>query len=53
MTAGGRGSILALALAAAMAPADADEVAFDHVSVVDVVEGRLAPDRLVRGLRSC
>jgi imidazolonepropionase-like amidohydrolase len=38
---------LALALAGATV-ARADDVAFEHVSVVDVVEGRLLADRLVR-----
>src|SRR5688572_18254033 len=39
---------LALALLLSAAPARADEVAFTHVTVVDVVEGRLIRDQVVR-----
>jgi imidazolonepropionase-like amidohydrolase len=39
---------LALALLLSAAPARADDVAFTHVTVVDVVEGRLIRDQVVR-----
>jgi imidazolonepropionase-like amidohydrolase len=39
---------LALALVLCAAPARADDVAFSHVTVVDVVEGRLVRDQMVR-----
>ncbi len=39
---------LALALLLFAAPARADDVAFTHVTVVDVVEGRLLRDQVVR-----
>jgi hypothetical protein len=39
---------LALALLVFAAPARADDVAFTHVTVVDVVEGRLIRDQVVR-----
>jgi len=39
---------LALALLLFAAPARADDVAFTHVTVVDVVEGRLIRDQVVR-----
>jgi hypothetical protein len=39
---------LALALVISAAPARADDVAFTHVTVVDVVEGRLVRDQVVR-----
>lgn len=39
---------LAVTLAISAMPADADEVAFNHVTVVDVVEGRLIRDQVVR-----
>ena len=41
-------SSLAVALATGAALAGADEVAFNHVTVVDVVDGRLIPDQVVR-----
>ena len=37
---------LALALALCAAPARAGEVAFNHVTVVDMVEGRLVRDQM-------
>ena len=37
---------LALTLALCAAPARAGEVAFNHVTVVDVVEGRLVRDQM-------
>lgn len=40
--------LIAVVLAAAGALAGADEVAFNHVTVVDVVEGKLVPDQAVR-----
>src|SRR5688572_18795402 len=42
------GAVLALALAFFAGPTRADDVAFSHVTVVDVVEGRLLRDRVVR-----
>ena|SRR6266545_4852849 len=39
---------LALALVLCATPARADDVAFSHVTVVDVVEGRLLRDQVVR-----
>ena len=39
---------LAVVLALSSVPADGDEVAFSHVTVVDVVEGRLIRDQVVR-----
>lgn len=39
---------LALALMLFAASTRADEVAFKHVTVVDVVGGRLVPDQMVR-----
>ena len=39
---------LALALMLSAAPARADDLAFSHVTVVDVVKGRLLRDRVVR-----
>ena len=39
---------LALALLLSAAPARADDVAFTHVTVVNVVEGRLIRDQVVR-----
>ena len=39
---------LAFALVLGAAPARADDVAFNHVTVVDVVEGRLIRDQMVR-----
>jgi len=39
---------LGLALALYAAPARADDVAFNHVTIVDVVGGRLVPDQMVR-----
>jgi imidazolonepropionase-like amidohydrolase len=39
---------LVLALVLSAAPARADDLAFSHVTVVDVVEGRLVRDQMVR-----
>ena len=39
---------IVLALALCAAPARADDVVFNHVTVVDVVEGRLVRDQVVR-----
>lgn len=39
---------LAMALATCAALVSADEIAFNHVTVVDVVGGRLIPDQVVR-----
>ena len=39
---------LVLALVLSVAPAYADDVAFRHVAVVDVVGGRLIRDQVVR-----
>jgi imidazolonepropionase-like amidohydrolase len=41
-------AILALALTIGAVPARADDIAFEHVTVVDVVEGRLIRDQVVR-----
>src|SRR5215207_5737573 len=42
------GAALALALVLCATPARADDVAFSHVTVVDVAEVRLVRDRVVR-----